>query len=258
MLDKIVESCQFLLNNYPGARESKAYLDSRLSEASQELFGFGYFPGIQNMALLSDLVGEEVLRKERLLFTREIEDSLFPRKVKSCYFEDHPLILPFRNTYGQVVGLVGRTILSEEERTKHNINKYKNTQESPLFKKGNLVFGLYENSQHILEQDCVYVVEGQFDVIKAVEIGFRNIVALGTSSMTSYQFSVISRYSNNIFLLLDNDESGNKGRKRIIQRFGRYANIRDFYLPDDYKDIDEYITKGRISDYAELSFVVKD
>jgi DNA primase len=256
--DKIVESCRFLLNNYPGARESKAYLDSRLSETSQELFGFGYFPGIQNIALLSDLVGEDVLRKEKLLFTREIEDSLFPRKIKSCYFEEHPLILPFRDTHGQVVSLVGRSILDEEERSKLNINKYKNTQESPVFKKGNLLFGLYENKQHILDRRCVYIVEGQFDVIKASEIGFKNIVALGTSNMSPYQFSVISRYSNNICLLLDNDESGNKGRKRISQKFGRFANIRNFYLPDDYKDIDECITKGRISSYAEVPFIVKD
>jgi DNA primase len=73
-----------------------------------------------------------------------------------------------------------------------------------------------------------------------------------------YQFSVISRYSNNIFLLLDNDEAGEKGRKLIISKFGEKANIRNFYVPDEYKDIDEYITKAQISDYAELSFVVKD
>jgi DNA primase len=91
-----------------------------------------------------------------------------------------------------------------------------------------------------------------------MEIGFRNIVALGTSSMTPYQFSVISRYSNNMFLLLDNDFSGQKGRKRIISKFGHMANIRNFYLSDDFKDIDEYITKGGISDYGELSFGVKD
>jgi DNA primase len=256
--DKIVESCRFLLNNYPGAQDSKSYLDSRLGEESQEIFGFGYFPGVMNISLLTDLVGEESLRKERLLFTREIEDSLFPRKLTTSYFEDYPLVMPYRNPYGATVGLVGRTILTEEERTERNISKYKNTQESPVFKKSNLLFGLYENKQYILDRQCVYIVEGQFDVIKASEVGFRNIVALGTSSMSSYQFSVISRYSNNIFLLLDNDESGIKGRKRIIQKFGRFANIRNFYLPDDYKDIDECITKGRISRYAEVPFVVKD
>jgi DNA primase len=257
MLDKIVESCRYLLDNYPGAENCKSYLDSRLSSEAQEVFGFGYFPGIKNLSLLTDFVGEEVLRKEGLLFTREIEDALSRRKIPSCYFENHPLILPYRNPYGQVVGLVARTVLSEEERVKKDISKYKNTQETPIFKKGNLLFGLYENKQHILDRGCVYVVEGQFDIIKAVEIGFRNIVALGTSSMSAYQFSVISRYSDNIFLLLDNDESGNKGRKRINQKFGRLANIHNLYLPDDYKDIDECITKGKASCFEEIPFVVK-
>lgn len=258
MLDKIVESCQFLLNNYPEARPSKSYLDSRLTQKSQEIFQFGYFPGVENISVLTDLVSEEELRKEKLLFTREIEDSLFPRKVQSCYFEDYPLVLPFRNVYGQPVGLVGRTLLGEDERKLKKISKYKNTLESSDFKKGNLLFGLYENKQHILDRNSVYIVEGQFDVIKASEIGLRNIVALGNSSMTSYQFSVISRYSNNIFLLLDNDEAGEKGRKRIVNKFGQFANIRNFYLPDDFKDIDEYITNGGISDQGDLSLGVKD
>jgi DNA primase len=257
MLEKIVESCRFLLNNYPDAQESKSYLDSRLTQESQDNFHFGYFPNTQNMSALTDLVGERLLTEERLLYTRDIEDSLFPRKVKSCYFEEYPLVMPFRDVYGRVAGLVGRTLLGEEERKAKKLSKYKNTLESPIFKKGNLLFGLFENKQAILDLGCVYVVEGQFDVIKASEIGLKNIVALGNCSMTSYQFSVISRYANNIMLLLDNDEPGEKGRKRIIDKFGRLANIQNFYLPDEYKDIDEYITKGRLSNYTEMSFVVK-
>ncbi len=255
MLEKIVESCRFLLNNYPEAQASKSYLDSRLNKSSQEMFRFGYFPGVQDLSALTDLVGEEALRKAGLFYTRPIEDSLFPRQVPTCYFENHPLILPFRDSYGKTVGLIGRTFLSEEDWKSQGVkSKYKNTE----FRKGDFVFGLYENKQHILDRSCVYVVEGQFDVIKAVEIGFRNIVALGTSSMTAYQFSVISRYSNNIFLLLDNDGPGQKGRERIISKYGHMANIRNFYLPDDFKDIDEYITKEKISDYADLSLDVKD
>lgn len=127
-LDKIVESCRYLLDNYPGAESCKSYLDSRLSEEAQEIFGFGYFPGIRSLSLLTDFVGEEDLRKEGLLFSREIEDALSRRKIPSCYFENHPLVLPYRNPYGQVVGLVGRTVLSEKERTDKEISKYKNTK----------------------------------------------------------------------------------------------------------------------------------
>jgi len=255
MLDKIVESARYLLDNFPEARECKDYLDSRLNQESQELFNFGYFPGIQNLSVLTDMVGEDVLRKLKLLYTKSIEDTMGPRSYPICYFEHHPLIMPYRNPYGEVVALVGRSLLNDEERTAQGIkSKYKNTQETSAFKKGNLLFGLYENKKHILDQNCVYIVEGQFDVIKSVEMGFKNIVALGTNSMTAYQFSVISRYTDNIFLLLDNDVSGEKGRKHIISKFGKLANIQNFYLPNPYKDIDEYFTK---TGEESVSFVVR-
>lgn len=243
MLDKIVESCRYLLNNFPEAQDCKEYLDSRLVLESQERFAFGYFPGMKNLRALTDMVGEDTLCKEKLLYYKVIEDSLCPRSIPMCYFEHHPLIMPFRNVYGEVVALVGRTMMPELEWKALKIPKYKNTSETNAFKKGNLLFGLYENKQSIIEKDCVYIVEGQFDVIKAVEKGFTNIVALGNSHMTSYQFSVISRYTDNIFLLLDNDEAGEKGRKRIVEKFGKLANIQNFYLPESYKDIDEYFTK---------------
>lgn len=254
MLDKIMESCRFLLENYPAAQDSKSYLDSRLNQDSQELFQFGYFPNSNNIQVLSDLVGENILLEQELLYYKDIEDSLFPRRLKVCYFENHPLVMPYRDPYGNIAGLVCRTLFSDFEMKQRKISKYKNTK----FEKGYCVFGLFENKQHIIEQNRVYVVEGQFDVIKAMEKGIRNIVAIGNNNITSYQFSVISRYTNNIFLLLDNDEAGEKGRKRAVDKFGQLANIRNFYLPDGYKDIDEYISKGEIGDNGELPLIVKD
>jgi DNA primase catalytic core len=252
--EKIVESCRFLLNNYPGAQASKSYLDSRLSPESQEKWGFGHFPNLQDISILTDLVGEESLLKKGLLNSGFIEDSLSPRRVIKNFFEQHPLVVPQRDAYGKVVALIGRTLLSEVDRQANKLIKYKNT----VFKKGMHLFGLYENKQAILDEGFVFIVEGQIDVIKAGEIGLKNVVGIGNSSMTSYQFSVITRYTNNIHLLLDNDEAGQKGRKRIVSKFGQLANIQDFYIPEDYKDIDEYITNGRISEYADLSFLVHD
>jgi DNA primase len=159
--------------------------------------------------------------------------------------------MPYRDNQGKIIALVGRSLLNDADREEKKVHKYKNTTK---FKKGNVLFGLYENKQYILDQNCVYVVEGQFDVIKAVEKGFSNIVGLGTASMTPYQFSVISRYTDNIRLLLDNDDTGEKGRKLILGKFGKLANIQNFYLLDSFKDIDEYFTK---SGEDSVSFVVR-
>ena len=254
MLSKITESCRFLLKDYPEAQECRDYINSRLTEDSQEQFQYGYFPGVQNIVALTTLVGEDTLRKHKLFYTKDIEDSLGPRSTPHCYFENYPLVLPFKDAYGNIVALVGRTLLSEEDRKTQQLSKYKNT----IFQKGNYVFGLFENKQYIAQQDYVYIVEGQIDVIKAMEKGLRNIVALGNANMTYYQFSVITRYTNNIFLLLDNDEAGEKGRKLILNKFGRFADIRNFYIPESYKDIDEYIVGDSINSYEEMSFTVKD
>jgi DNA primase catalytic core len=251
MLNKIVESCRFLLNNFPEAEDCKEYLNSRLNTDSQELFQFGYFPGIKNIAALVSLIGEDTLKDAKIFFSKDIEDSFSPRKVNISFFENYPLVVPFRDVYGRFVSLVGRSLLSDEERKKIGLPKYKNT----IFSKKNHLFGLYENKAAILDQDCVYIVEGQFDVIKSVEAGFKNVVALGGSHLTYYQFSLISRYTNNIFLLLDNDEAGITGRKRIVEVFGQYANIRNMYLPEEYKDIDEYLSNNT---FDSLSFIVKD
>lgn len=251
MFDKIVESCQFLLNNFPDAQECKLYLDSRLNNQSQEKFQFGYYPKLNNLKALTSLIGEETLEGLKLFYSKSIEDSLYPRKIDFSYFENYPLIMPFKDPYGKSVGLIGRSLLSDSERKEKNISKYKNT----VFDKGNYVFGLYENKQFIFNANLVYVVEGQFDLIKASEKGLTNIIALGNSNMTAYQFSVICRYTNNIILLLDNDEAGEKGRKRIMDKFGNYANIQNFFLPSGYKDIDQFLSIHEIED---LVFNIKE
>jgi DNA primase catalytic core len=258
MLEKIVEACQYLLHHYPAAQDCRDYLNSRLSLESQKQWNLGYFPNAEHLSALTDLVGEEELIQEDLLYFKQIEDAHSSRQTPILHLEQHPLIIPYRNTYGQAVALIGRTLLDEKTRQEQEIIKYKNSSASSSFVKGNLLFGLHQHRQSILENGCVYLVEGQFDAIKASEIGLHNVVATGTNSLTAYQYSLISRYSENIFLLLDNDEAGQQGRKQIVKKFGQLANIRNFYVPNHYKDIDEYITKEGISEYAELSFAIKD
>lgn len=245
MLQHIISSCRYLLNNYPAANSVLEYLNGRLNQESQEKFQFGFFPDPEHLIALTSLVDESFLINNDLLYVKTINDSLYPRIMKSGYFDEHPLIMPIKNIYGAPIALVGRSILDEKIRQEKKINKYKYTKN---FTKTTNVFGLYENKKNIFLKDSVYVVEGQIDVIKAMERGIDNIVAIGGSSMSSYQFSLITRYTNNIFLLLDNDEAGEKGRKSIIDHFGKHANIYDFYLPTGYKDIDEYFCKNEGSE----------
>lgn len=62
MFDKLVSSCNFLLNNFAPAQPVKDYLNQRLSENSQTIFQFGYFPNINNLPALTSLIDESPLK----------------------------------------------------------------------------------------------------------------------------------------------------------------------------------------------------
>ena len=241
MFEKIVETCKYLLNNFSEASECRSYLDSRLTKESQDIFDFGYYPPQKYLSVLTSIISEDELQNLNLLFSRKIEDSMSSRTMITSYFAEHSLVMPFKDAYGKHVAMVARTLMPEKERQEKNLIKYKNT--TP-FKKGNHLFGLYENAEEILKENCVYIVEGQFDVIKARENNVKNVVALGNSYMTPSQFALILRYTDNLFLLLDNDEAGKKGRDSINEKFGNHASIQNVYLPIHYKDVDEYFSDG--------------
>lgn len=240
--EPIVSACKYLLYNCPEAEEHLAYLNSRIGADVQEKFEFGYFPGSEKLNLLIPLVGQEALTSLGMMQRKEYQDSVSASRVTISYFEYHQLIMPYKDLYGNVIGLVGRSLLADEERKQLTVQaKYKNTS----FSKGNHMFGLFEAKQSILENDIVYVVEGQFDVIKCFEKGIKNVVAIGSSNLTFHQLSLLCRYTKNICLLLDNDEAGDSGRKKIYDKYSQYANIiNKFRIPKGYKDIDEYLKEN--------------
>lgn len=247
-LENIINQCKFLLHHAPEANETFNYVSERLNSESQDKFSFGYFPPSKHINLLNDLVGEDTLKELKLIYNKELSYGTETHNVTFSYFEDYPMVLPYKDAYGNIIGIIGRSILSEQERRNKKIPKYKNTS----FNKGNYLFGLNEAKSSILSLGFVYLVEGQFDVIKAHEKGLTNIVALGNSNMTLYQASLIARYTDTVFLLLDNDEAGDKGRKKIKEKFGKYLSVNDFYLPEGYKDIDEYLTQNSLDSMSLL------
>lgn len=248
-LSDVVKASRYLIKNSPEGEDCQNYLNGRLNEEVQEKFSFGYFPSTAKLDLIKSFVNETELKRLGLLYTKEVGDSGGAYSFSFCFFENHPLVMPYRDVYGNVVAVVGRTLLDDVERDKTGITKYKNTR----FTKGDHVFGLYEAKEHIMKAGFAYVVEGQFDVIKSVERGLKNIVSLGSADMSAYQLSLICRYTNNILLLLDNDEAGEKGRKRAIDKYSTFANINNVYLPLGYKDIDEYLKQNDIESMSLIT-----
>jgi DNA primase len=236
-LKQVAAFCQKLLYNLPAAKDTLDYLNGRnLSDASKEIFQFGYFPSNENLHLLIDEIGEEKLSSVGLIY--DIVDG--DTKERHASLENYNFLIPYKDVYGSVVGFAARSLLNDEERKIAKISKYKNTG----LPKGKHLFGLYETKENIIKNNIVYLVEGQIDLIKLYEKKFP-AAALGSSGMTFEQFALLNRYvggkDGKIILLLDNDAAGINGAERIVRMFGMYANIRVGRLPEEFKDVDQYL-----------------
>ncbi len=243
--DTIVEVCSNLLHNYPLANKALHYLNQRLTTNAQIKFGFGFFPPQDQLKILLSFLDEETLVANGLFYENNTKSDY---RVFSSSLEHHNLILPYKDVYGQIIGLVGRSLLNDEERSISHIVKYKNTD----FKKSKHLFGFYEAKRAIIDKGHAYIVEGQFDCIQAHNKGIENVVALGSSNMSAEHLLLLLRYTNNIKLLLDNDEAGEIGRARIMEKYSRYTNISNVYVPPGFKDLDELLGELPIASNEEL------
>ena len=119
------------------------------------------------------------------------------------------IMFPLYDINGRVVGFSGRIYDSS------NQNKYLNTKETDIFKKGELLY-----HYHIAKEECriaksVIVMEGFMDVIRSSSIGIKNTVALMGTALTKEQINLLKRLSKNIILCLDGDDAGVKATLNI-------------------------------------------
>src|SRR5665647_500310 len=142
---------------------------------------------------------------------------------------------PIKNGNGEICGFTGRRLDDSLQ------PKFKNSPESDLFKKSELLFGLHYAKKYIAKADKAYLVEGQHDVLQMDQLGFSNTVAPSGTAITVQQIRAIKRFTNNIVLLLDGDSAGIKAAIKIITPFlSEQVNLRIIVLPEK-EDPDSFI-----------------
>lgn len=112
------------------------------------------------------------------------------------------IMFPLYDLTGKVVGFSGRIYRD------NGLNKYLNTKETLIFKKGQLLYHYHVAREECRLQKSVIVMEGFMDVIRASTIGIRNTVALMGTALTHEQLQLLKRLSSNIILCLDGDDPG--------------------------------------------------
>jgi DNA primase len=121
------------------------------------------------------------------------------------------IMFPIHNDVGEVIAFSGR-ILDKDAETA----KYVNSPETPLFRKGRVLFGLHKTKRGLIEADCAIVCEGQLDLITLFEAGITNVVAPQGTAFTEQQARILKRFVSEVVLCFDADAAGQKAAERSL------------------------------------------
>jgi DNA primase len=139
------------------------------------------------------------------------------------------IAIPIHNAKGEVVGYAGRFPRTPGEDTP----KYK----LPAgFRKSQELYNLDRAFKEPAEKPLV-IVEGFFDCMKLHQLGWKKVVALMGSTMSSAQEALIrehTRPDSHIVVMLDEDESGRAGREDIACRLSKvcFVKVHEFQEPN--------------------------
>ena len=121
------------------------------------------------------------------------------------------IMFPICNDVGEVIAFSGRLLKDE-----NGAAKYLNSPETPLFRKGNVLFGLDKTKRALIEANCAIVCEGQLDLISLFEAGITNVVAPQGTAFTESQARVLKRFADEVVLCFDADTAGQKAAERSL------------------------------------------
>ena len=181
---------------------------------------------------------------------------IVPRKSSSGHYDRfrHRLMFTVMDLQGRVVAFSGRTLpeLEPEDLRKLGLTgptefdsanakaKYVNSPESPIYKKRETLFGLYQARQSLRELGKAILVEGNFDVVSLHARGLRNVIAPLGTAFTSEQAKLVRRLAPEITLMFDGDSAGRRAvlaSREAVREAGlgcRVANLPDGTDPDEF------------------------
>lgn len=219
IISKTIKFChQNLLNNKDGL----SYLveNRKLNINSINNFEIGLFP--QNTNKLFEIINPKILREAGII-----------KNASKSPFKFWDTLIPVRDVYGNYIAISARTRAEKE-----GFSKYFNS----IYKKSQHLFGLNFAKQEILNKNIAYVVEGPFDVISSHQNGLLNVVGVCGKYLSMRQISLLSRYTDKIVLILDNEVEAQLCAQKIIEKrqYNGISIVARNPFPESIKDMDEY------------------
>ncbi|MFI8748126.1 DNA primase [Pseudomonas sp. NPDC077186] len=226
LLEAAAEHYRQALKSHPQRKYAVDYLKGRgLTGEIARDFGLGFAPpGWDN--LLKQLGGDVLQQKAMIDAGLLIENAENGRRYDR--FRDR-IMFPIRDSRGRVIAFGGRVLGDDKP-------KYLNSPETPVFHKGQELYGLFEARKHNRDLDEIMVVEGYMDVIALAQQGLRNAVAtLGTATSEEH-LKRLFRIVPSVLFCFDGDAAGRNAAWRALEstlpslQDGRRA--RFLFLPE--------------------------
>jgi DNA primase len=215
------------------------YLKRRgLTGAVAARFGLGYASeGWRTLASVFPRYDDPMLAECGLVIVQGQDEGLSEADQKRYdRFRDR-IMFPIRSVRGEVIGFGGRVLDQGEP-------KYLNSPETPVFHKGQELYGLFEARQAVRERGCALVVEGYMDVVALAQAGFGNAVATLGTACTADHVAKLFRFTDSVVFSFDGDAAGRRAAGRALEAALPHAtdlrSIRFLFLPAEH-DPDSYV-----------------
>ena len=207
------EYYHYILLNLPIGKKALDYIMGRgINKESLKEFQIGYSPASWD-SLIRFLVVKKKYRIEDLQRAGLVTARSSGGSISSFYdrFRGR-LMFPLKDHRGNVCGFSGRVLDPKAKEA-----KYINTQETEIYHKSDILFGLSQTKEEIKKQDAVILVEGQLDLVSSFQVGVKNVAAVGGTALTLSQIKLLKRFTNKIVFALDSDFAGDKAAHRGIE-----------------------------------------
>lgn len=207
LLEKADEFYQQQLRHHPSKHMAVNYLKGRgLDGKTAKDYGVGFAPpGWDNLlkALAKNDEDKHLLIEGGMLIHHENDKKLYDR------FR-HRIMFPIRDIRGRVIGFGGRVLGDDKP-------KYLNSPETPVFHKGQELYGLFEARQAYRDLPRLLVVEGYMDVVSLAQFGIRyGVATLGTACGEDHLDKAF-KYTNEVVFCFDGDKAGRSAAHRALE-----------------------------------------
>lgn len=186
--------------------KARVYLASRgLGGDIPKQWMLGYAPG--NNSLVSHL--------SKKGFTRdEMVDANLAVPGRNGMLRDRfykRIMFPIFDVQGDAIAFGGRIMEGDGP-------KYLNSQETPIFRKSQVLYGLHKAKAAMTATGTAIVTEGYTDVISMHKAGLENTVAALGTALTKNHVRILGRHAGKrIVYIFDGDAAGQRATERALQ-----------------------------------------